>query len=95
MSEPALDGNAIAGALFDAFGCEMTAAVGVCGSCGTRAPVAEFVVYLRGPGVVARCRACENVVMVLVARKGTTCVDLRGLAELEPFAGPPQAGGQP
>ncbi len=97
MSGSALDGNAIAGSLFDVFGREMTAAIGVCASCGTSAPVAELVVYLRSPGVVARCRACGNVVLVLVARKGITCIDLRGLAALEPFAAaaPSSTSGRP
>jgi len=78
----ALDGNAIAGSLLDVFGAEMTTAIGVCGSCGTSAPLAEFEVYLRAPGAVARCRSCRSVLMVLVTIRGLTCVDLRGLAAL-------------
>jgi len=79
----ALDGNAIAGSLHEAFGAEMTTALGTCAACGATAPVAEAVVYLRGPGIVARCRSCESVLMVLVTIRGRTCVDLRGLAALE------------
>jgi Family of unknown function (DUF6510) len=79
----ALDGNAIAGTLRDVFGAELTAACGTCASCGARAPLAETVVYLRGPGVVVRCRSCTAVIAVLVTIRGTTCVDLRGLSELE------------
>jgi hypothetical protein len=79
----ALDGNAIAGALMDVFGDEMTPAVGICNSCGATGPMAEFEVYLRGPGVVGRCRSCRNVLLVLVTIRGITCVDLRGLAALE------------
>jgi Family of unknown function (DUF6510) len=79
----ALDGNAIGGLLLEVFGAEMTTATGVCGSCGATAQVAEFVVYLRAPGTVARCRSCDNVLMVLVNVRGTACVDLRGLATLE------------
>lgn len=80
----ALDGNAIGGLLFDVFGSEMTTATGSCASCGARAQVAEFAVYLRAPGTVVRCRSCGSVLMVLVAVRGITCVDLRGLATLEP-----------
>lgn len=80
----ALDGNAIAGLLLDVFGTEMTTASGVCASCGARAQLAELVVYLRAPGTVVRCRSCESVLMVLVEVRGTNCVDLRGLASLEP-----------
>jgi hypothetical protein len=80
----ALDGNAIAGLLLDVFDAEMTTATGVCASCGATAPVAEFEVYLRAPGTVVRCRSCRSVLMVLVTIHGVTCVDLRGLATLEP-----------
>jgi hypothetical protein len=82
----ALDGNAIGGQLIETFGVELTAATTVCGNCGATAPVAETVVFLRGPGTVARCRGCEAVLMVLVGVRGVTCVDLRGLAALEPSA---------
>ena len=50
--------------------------------CGAAAFLAEAVVYMRGPGRVARCRACGEVLMVLVTIRGITCVDLRGIAEL-------------
>ena len=79
----ALDGNAMAGQLVDVFGAELTLATSVCGSCGAVAPVGELAVYLGGPGTVARCRSCGVVPMVLVAVRGITCVDLRGLAALE------------
>jgi hypothetical protein len=80
----ALDGNAIAGLLVDLFGAEMTTATGECAHCGAVAQVAELVVYLRAPGTVVRCRTCESVVMVLVDVRGIACVDLSGLARLEP-----------
>jgi hypothetical protein len=79
----ALDGNAIAGQLYEAFGREMTLATGVCASCGATALLAEVVVYLRAPGTVARCRSCGAVLAVIVSARGTTCLDLRGLASLE------------
>ena len=82
-SRDGLDGNAIAGLLFEAFGAELTTATGECASCGARGPVAETEVYLRAPGTVVRCRSCRSVLMVLVTVRGTTCVDLRGLAELD------------
>ena len=79
----ALDGNAIGGLLHDVFGAEMTTAVGTCAHCGSRRQVAEFVVYVGGPGTVARCRACSAVVMVIVRAHGMNCVDLQGLARLD------------
>jgi Family of unknown function (DUF6510) len=84
MAVGALDGNAIGGLLFDVFGRELTAARGVCARCGAAAPVAELAVYLRAPGTVVRCRRCDAVLMVLVAVRGVTCVDLLGLEKLEP-----------
>jgi hypothetical protein len=80
----ALDGNAIGGALLAVFGGEMTAWMGTCAHCGARSPVAEACVYLRAPGIVARCRSCDSALMVLVEIRGLTCVDLRGLAALDP-----------
>ena len=80
----ALDGNAIGGLLLEVFGAEMTSARGVCGYCGANGYVAELEVYVQAPGKVARCRSCRSVLMVLVTVRGTTCVDLRGLKELQP-----------
>lgn len=79
----ALDGNAIAGTLFTVFGREMTTSAGICTSCGTRSLLAELTVYLGGPGVVARCRHCDNMVMVIVEIRGISCVDVPGLESLE------------
>jgi hypothetical protein len=79
----ALDGNAIAGTLFDAFGAEMTDASGTCAGCRTARPLGELKVYLGGPGTVARCRHCDNVLIVLVEIRGVICVDALGLAAME------------
>jgi hypothetical protein len=68
----ALDGNAIAGWLFEHFGSEMTATRGRCRHCGMPAVIAELRVYSRAPGVVLRCPTCGNVVMVLVRRRRAT-----------------------
>jgi hypothetical protein len=78
----AVDGNAIGGLLLEVFGTEMTTAVGTCGSCGAVAQVAELAVYRPELGTVVRCRSCDAVLMVFVAIRDVTCVDLRGLAEL-------------
>ena len=80
--DSALDGNAIAGLMLEVFGTEMTAAVGVCASCGATVPMAEKVVYVRAPGTVVRCRNCGAVLMVVVRRRQQNCVDLLGLAAL-------------
>lgn len=82
----ALDGNAIAGSMVAAFGREMTTAIGVCGHCGARRALGELRVYVGGPGAVGRCRSCDNLLMVIVDVRGVACVDVRGLASLEPVA---------
>ena len=71
----ALDGNALAGELFDYFGAEMTTASGQCGHCGTRSVIAELSVYAQAPGAVVRCRACGKVVMVLVSIRDSLRLD--------------------
>ena len=81
-----LDGNAIAGTLFNVFGGEMTAARAQCGNCGRIGPVAEAWVSVGGPGIVGRCRQCDNVLMVIVERREVAVVDLMGMASLEPPA---------
>jgi hypothetical protein len=86
-----LDGNAIAGLLHETFGVELTAAHCVCAACAATRPVAELDVYLQAPGVVARCRSCGNVTMVLVTVRGITCVDLLGLSRLDDGPGTAEA----
>jgi hypothetical protein len=68
-----LDGNAIAGQLAEHFDAEMTGASGVCAGCDTESIVAELQVWLsgHGPGAVARCPGCGNVVFVLIDVRGT------------------------
>ena len=78
----ALDGNAIAGELFAAFGREMTTAVGTCTNCGARSAIAELRVYVGGPGSVAQCPGCGSVAMVLV--RGTARLSNYELAGPEP-----------
>jgi len=82
VDNSALDGNAIGGLLHDVFGAEMTTAVGTCAHCGSRRQVAEFVVYVGGPGTVARCRDCLALLMVITNRRTMNCVDLTGLSDL-------------
>lgn len=84
-----LDGNAIAGLLYEVFGAEMTSAMATCGACGTTAAVAEGVVYLHPPGAVVRCRSCTALLMVITQVRGISCLDLMGIADL---AAPPRSG---
>jgi hypothetical protein len=82
-----LDGNAIAGLLFDVFGTEMTTAAGTCSHCGARGPAGELRVYKRAPGAVGRCRNCGAILIVVTQIRGIACVDLHGFASLELPAG--------
>lgn len=83
LEDNVVDGNAIGGMLIELFSTEMTTAAGTCGACGTTGQVAEMAVYQPGLGTVVRCRVCDNVLMVFVEVRGVTCVDLRGLSQLD------------
>jgi hypothetical protein len=77
------DGNALAGHLQNLIGPDVTAAVGRCGNCGRTGPMAEARVFDHAPGVVARCPACEQVLLRLVRGPGRAWLDLRGLTWLQ------------
>jgi ribosomal protein S27AE len=91
----ALDGNAIAGELFELFGDEMTTAIGTCAHCGATGVVAELRVYMRAPGAVARCPHCGGVTMVLVNVRGSARIDLAGITLAPPHDHGPLADRQP
>ena len=75
----ALDGNAIAGALFEHFGHEMTMAEVRCSHCQSTSLMAELRVYMKAPGAVARCPDCDEVVMVIVNVRGTERLDMSNM----------------
>jgi hypothetical protein len=77
-----LDGNAAAGELSNLFAVDITAAEGQCSHCGTTRPFAQAHLYLAGPGLVARCADCENVLLRLVNAQQRVLLDLRGMAYL-------------
>ncbi len=83
-----LDGNMLAGALGELFAADVTSAIGQCASCGTRAAIAQTRVYPGGPGLVARCPACAEVVLRLVRAPDRAWLDLRGVTCLQ-LAVPP------
>jgi Family of unknown function (DUF6510) len=78
-----LDGNALGGLLLEIFGTEMTGRSGCCGGCGAVNPLAAVLVYRAGPGTVARCPACSNILMVVVTVGSHHRVSLAGLRWLE------------
>lgn len=69
-----LDGNAVAGDLYEYYGEEMTPVSGTCRHCRARSVVAELRVYLHAPGVVVRCPSCGSPVMVVLTVEGATRV---------------------
>ena len=80
----ALDGNAIAGALFEHFGHEMTMAEMRCSHCQTTSLMAELRVYMKAPGAVARCPSCDEVVMVIVNVRGADRFDMSHMEMVRP-----------
>jgi hypothetical protein len=91
----AVDGNAIAGELFELFGNEMTMAVGTCAHCGASGVIAEQRVYMRAPGAVGRCPQCDAVTMVLVRVHGHARIDLTCFKLAPPYDHGPLADQQP
>lgn len=76
------DGNALAGPLSEIFAVDVVSAEGCCTGCGTTGPIAQLRVYGPGPGLVARCPHCDQVVMRLVRGSGSAWLDLRGTVSL-------------
>jgi hypothetical protein len=77
------DGNALAGPLQDVLRIEVTTAIGRCTNCGREGPMAEVRVFDHAPGVVARCPACDQVLLRLVQGSGRAWLDVRGLTFLQ------------
>jgi len=77
-----VDANAIAGLLASVFGREMTASEERCSHCGTTSVIGTLRIYMRGPGIVARCPACAEVVLRIVETPAGVRVDLSGATGL-------------
>lgn len=78
------DGNALAGPLSELFAVDVVSAEGRCTGCGTTGPVAQLRVYGpgAGPGLVARCPVCGQVVLRVVRGEDSAWLDLRGTESL-------------
>ena len=74
-----LDGNAAAGELSRIFVTDVTAAEGQCAHCGAIKRFAEVHLYMQGPGIVARCAVCENVLLRLAKVGQRVFLDMRGM----------------
>ena len=82
-SNPQGEGSALTGHAQDLFRVDLAAAVGRCIQCGRTAPMAQVRVFDHAPGVVARCPACDQVLLRLVHGPGQAWMDLRGLTWLQ------------
>jgi len=78
-----LDGNVLGGALGELFTVDVTTAVGQCATCGDRSVIALAMVYPDGPGLIARCSVCGEVILRLVRGTDRAWLDLRGIRCLE------------
>jgi hypothetical protein len=74
-----LDGNAAAGELSKIFAIDVTAAEGRCAHCGATGRFAEAHLYMQGPGVVARCAVCEQILLRFVTVRQRVFLDVRGM----------------
>jgi hypothetical protein len=77
-----LDANAVAGALEEIFGRDVTPSPTVCAHCGNRAALGTLLAFTQAPGVVLRCSACTEVVLRFTVTPGGICVDLRGMSSI-------------
>jgi phage FluMu protein Com len=77
-----LDGNAAAGELRRIFALDITAAQGQCAHCGATRHFAEAHLYMKCPGIVARCAGCGQVLLRLVNTGGRVFLDMRGMSNL-------------
>jgi hypothetical protein len=77
-------GNALAGPLHDVFRPDVTAAMAGCSNCGWTGPMGGVRVFdQEGPGLVARCPSCDQVLLRVVHGPGRAWLDLRGLSYLQ------------
>jgi Family of unknown function (DUF6510) len=89
-----LDGNAAAGELREVFAVDITTAIGQCAGCGRVAPMADMRLYMRAPGLVARCPRCGRVLMRFVkGTAGRAWLDMRGFVYVQ-LSVPAEAGVQ-
>jgi hypothetical protein len=75
-----VDGNAVAVELQQIFGRDMTMAVTRCGSCAADSAVGALLAFVRGPGAVLRCPACQATIVRIVETPAAFYVEARGAA---------------
>ena len=78
-----VDGNALAGPLRDVFVHDMTSARIACNGCGKAEPIGAEHAYVQTPGIVLRCRHCEDVLLVMTRGGGRCLLAFQGSRWLE------------
>ena len=89
-----LDGNAAGGELSKIFAMDVTVAEGQCTHCGATKHFSEAHVYMHGPGLVARCSSCEQVLLRVVSVRQRMLLDARGMTYLSLGVSEPQPSGK-
>lgn len=74
-----LDGNVLAGPTTGLFVFDATTTEGQCRSCSDIAMLGQAMVYGQPMGFVARCRNCDNVLIVIVEHAGEEFFSMQGL----------------
>jgi hypothetical protein len=77
-----VDGNAVAGELQQIFGRDMTVTVARCAGCSRDAEMGALTAFIRGPGVVLRCPACQTAIARIVETPSALYLEARGAAFL-------------
>jgi DNA-directed RNA polymerase subunit RPC12/RpoP len=77
-----VDGNAAGGELSRIFAVDITNAEGQCANCGAKRRFAEAHLYVRCPGLVARCPVCGHVLLRLAKIQERLFLDLCGMTRL-------------
>ncbi len=77
-----LDGNAVAGLMYELFEVEMTIAGVECSACGRHGELGSLWAFVETPGYVLRCPECQNIVLRLTVTPDTVYLDARGAAYL-------------
>ncbi|HEV3460512.1 MAG TPA: DUF6510 family protein [Candidatus Dormibacteraeota bacterium] len=73
-----VDGNAVAGQLQQIFGRDMTMTVARCAGCARDAAMGALMAFIRGPGIVLRCPACQNAIARIVETPTAIYLEARG-----------------
>jgi hypothetical protein len=77
-----LDGNALAGVLYELFDTEMTSTPVECASCGRVGELGSLWAFTESPGYVLGCPDCQKIVIRMTVTPEQFYLDARGAAYL-------------